>query len=209
AGPRGHLRRFGDLLDDVGLELAQLRTAHPALPLFVVGHSMGGLVTAAFAAMRAPEIAGAATSGAAFAVSDAPTPAPLPAPRLPRPRAPRLRMERPTRGEALSRDPEVGRASLADPLVLRRMSLGFGAAFLGAQAETLAAAPRVAVPMLILHGADDPLCPAEGSRRFFAGLRHHESALRVYPGLRHEILNEPEREAVLGDLLEWMARLAG
>src|SRR5262249_53550236 len=106
-------------------------------------------------------------------------------------------------------DPEVGRAYLADPLVLRRMSLGFGAAFLGAQAETLAAAPRVAVPMLILHGADDPLCPAEGSRRFFAGLRRSESALRIYPGLRHEILNEPEREAVLGDLLEWMTRLAG
>src|SRR5262249_59391719 len=101
------------------------------------------------------------------------------------------------------------RADLAARLGRRGMGLGFGAAFLGAGAEPLAAAPRVAVRMLILHGADDPLCPAEGSRRFFAGLRHHESALRVYPGLRHEILNEPEREAVLGDLLEWMTRLAG
>jgi len=209
AGPRGHLRRFDELLDDLECALARLRTAQPALPLFVVGHSMGGLVTAAFAALRAPEIAGAATSGAALAVADAPSPARLALLRLAARVLPRLRLERPIRPEALSRDPEVGRAYAADPLVLRRMSLGFAAAFLGAQAATLAAAPRVAVPMLLLHGSDDPLCPVEGSRRFFAGLASRESALRVYPGLRHEILNEPEREAVLGDLLEWMQQRAG
>jgi alpha-beta hydrolase superfamily lysophospholipase len=208
-GPRGHLRRFDDLLDDLELALAELRTAHPALPLFVVGHSMGGLVTAALAALRAPQIAGAATSGAALAVADTPTPARLRGLRLAARVLPRLRMRRPIRPEALSRDPEVGRAYAEDPLVLRAMSLGFGAAFLGAQPAVLAAAPRVAVPMLVLHGGDDPLCRVEGSRRFFAGLAHRDSALRVHPGLRHEILNEPEREAVLGDLLEWMARLAG
>jgi alpha-beta hydrolase superfamily lysophospholipase len=209
AGPRGHLRRFDELLDDLERALAQLRTAQPGIPLFVVGHSMGGLLTAAFAAERTPEIAGAATSGAALAVADAPPRVQLALLRLAARVLPRLRMDRPIRPEALSRDPDVGRAYAADPLVLRRMTLGFGAAFLGAIEPTLAAAPRVAVPMLLLHGSDDRLCPAEGSRRFFAGLSHPRSALRIYPGLRHEILNEPEREAVLGDLLEWMTGLAG
>src|SRR5262249_4030085 len=129
AGPRGHLPPFGELIDDGELALAQLRTVHEALPPFVVGHSMGGLVTAAFAALRAAAIAGSAPPGAGSAGGDAPTGAGLLALRLAALVAPRLRIERPIRGEALSRDPEVGRAYLADPLVLRRMSLGFGAAF--------------------------------------------------------------------------------
>ena len=204
AGVRGHLRRFAELLDDVGIALERARADAGAGPLFLVGHSLGGLVVAAFAAEREPRIDGAACSGAALALAQMPS----------RPRrallgllarlAPRLRVDRPIAPEALSRDPEVGRTYAEDPLVLRRMTLGFGAAFLGAVERTAAAASRIAVPMLLLHGGDDPLCPAEGSRRFFAGLRSPGSALRVYPGLRHEIFNEPEREQVFGDLLAWM-----
>jgi alpha-beta hydrolase superfamily lysophospholipase len=62
--------------------------------------------------------------------------------------------------------------------------------------------------MLLLHGADDRLCLAEGSRRFFAKLTVPASDLRVYPELRHEIFNEPEREAVFEDVLAWMRRPA-
>jgi alpha-beta hydrolase superfamily lysophospholipase len=117
-------------------------------------------------------------------------------------------VDRPIATEALSRDPEVGRAYTEDPLVLHRMSLGFGAAFLDATRRTAASASGVGVPMLLLHGADDPLCAAEGSRRFRAGLATPGSDLRIYPGLRHEILNEPEQETVLADLLQWMRSIA-
>jgi alpha-beta hydrolase superfamily lysophospholipase len=209
AGARGHARRFDDLLDDVALALARVRDEHPELPVFLVGHSMGGLVVAAFVAERAPEIAGAVTSGAALALAER-----MPALRLRLLRllariAPRLRTARPISGEGLSRDPEVARAYELDPLVLREMTLGFGAAFLGAIERTAAAGAKVRVPLLMLHGADDPLCLAEGSRRFFAGLAAAESDLRVYPGLRHEIFNEPEREAVFADLLDWLAKREG
>lgn len=206
-GPRGHLRRFDDLLDDLEIALARARGEAPGLPAVVVGHSMGGLVVAAFTAGRDPEIAGAATSGAALALADVPSRAKLTWLRLVGRIAPRVRVERPIAGDALSRDPEVGRAYAEDPLVLRRMSLGFGAALLDAVPRTLAAAGRVRVPMLLLHGADDTLCPPEGSRRFHAGLARADGELRIYPGLRHEILNEPEREMVLADLLDWMRRL--
>jgi len=209
AGARGHARRFDDLLDDVALALARVRDEHPDLPVFVVGHSMGGLVVAAFVAERAPEIAGAVTSGAALALAE-----PMPAWRLAILRllgrvAPRLRTARPISGAGLSRDPEVARAYELDPLVLREMTLGFGAAFLGAIERTAAAGAKVRVPLLMLHGEDDPLCLADGSRRFFAELSAAESDLRIYPGLRHEIFNEPEREAVFADLLEWISKRAG
>ena len=57
--------------------------------------------------------------------------------------------------------------------------------------------------MLLLHGEDDPICPAEGSRSFETGLAS-ASELRIYPGLRHEIFNEPEHEAVFEDIAAWL-----
>jgi alpha-beta hydrolase superfamily lysophospholipase len=204
AGPRGHARRFADLLDDLEIALARAREESPALPVFLLGHSMGGLVVAAFVAERGPEITGAVTSGAALALADVPSRARLALLRLAARVAPRMRRDRPIAGEALSRDPEVGRAYAEDPLVLRRMTLGFGAALLDAARRTQEAAGAVRVPMLLLHGADDTLTLAEGSRRFHAGLSAPASDLRLYAGLRHEILNEPERETVLDDLLGWM-----
>jgi len=206
AGPRGHARRFADYLDDLEIALVRARAEAPELPVFVLGHSMGGLVVAAFVVERQPEIAGAVTTGAALALADVPSRARLAWLRLVARIAPRLRIDRPIATDALSRDPEVCRAYAEDPLVLRRMTLGLGAAFLGAALRTLPAAGRVQVPMLLLHGADDALCLVEGSRRFHAALAASGSGLRIYPGLRHEILNEPERETVLLDLLDWMQR---
>jgi alpha-beta hydrolase superfamily lysophospholipase len=207
-GVRGHTRRFEELLDDLEIALARTREESPELPVFVVGHSMGGLVVAAFAAFRDPKVAGVVTSGAALAVADLPSRAQLSLLRLAARIAPRLRMDRPIATDALSRDPEVGRAYAEDPAVLRQMTLGMGAGFLSAVGRTLAAAERVRVPMLLLHGGDDPLCLPEGSRRFFEGVSAAGGDLRIYPGLRHEIFNEPERETVFEDVLGWMRRAA-
>lgn len=208
AGARGHARRFDELLDDLGIALARVRAENPELPLFLVGHSMGGLIVAVFAAERAPELAGIVTSGAALAVADRPSPVRQRLLRLVARVAPRLRMDRPIATEMLSRDPEVGRAYSEDPAVLRQMTLGMGAGFLSAVGRSVAAADRVRVPMLLLHGGDDRLCLPEGSRRFFEGLADPASELRVYPELRHEIFNEPEREAIFEDVLAWMRRPA-
>jgi alpha-beta hydrolase superfamily lysophospholipase len=73
--------------------------------------------------------------------------------------------------------------------------------------RTAAAAAAVKVPMLILHGEDDWICPVAGSRDFFEQLTVTQRELRTYPGLRHEILNEPERAAVLADLISWIHKL--
>jgi alpha-beta hydrolase superfamily lysophospholipase len=70
----------------------------------------------------------------------------------------------------------------------------------------LAAASAVAVPVLLAHGGEDPLVLASGSRQFAEAVQVSGSELRIYPELRHEILNEPEWESVLGDLLDWLAK---
>jgi alpha-beta hydrolase superfamily lysophospholipase len=64
----------------------------------------------------------------------------------------------------------------------------------------------VRVPVLVLHGEDDPICDPQGSRRFHAGLTDPASELRLYPGLRHEIFNEPQAERVYADAVEWLEK---
>jgi alpha-beta hydrolase superfamily lysophospholipase len=208
-GPRGHVRRFGDLLDDLDHFLDLTRGEHPGLPAFVVGHSMGGLVVAAWARERKPEAAGAITSGAALRVAEVPSTGQRIALRLLRRVAPRLRMPRPIDPEALSRDPEVGRAYQADSLIFQTMTLALAAGLFEAAGRTLHGAADVELPMLLLHGGEDPLVEARGSRDFFEGLRSSGNDLRIYADLRHEIFNEPEWETVLADLLDWVRKREG
>jgi alpha-beta hydrolase superfamily lysophospholipase len=117
-----------------------------------------------------------------------------------------LSLPRPISDSALSRDPEVGRAYRADPLVFQTLTLSLGAAIYYGGVRTLAAAPDVDVPVLLLHGGDDPLVPPSGSRRFAEAVTRAGSELRVYPELRHEILNEPEWESVLDDFFAWLGK---
>jgi alpha-beta hydrolase superfamily lysophospholipase len=87
------------------------------------------------------------------------------------------------------------------------MTTRFATGLAATVARVAQAAGRIERPILILHGEADPICPAEGSRRFFAGLDPRIarcSRLSVYPSLRHEIFNEPERERVWADVLAWL-----
>lgn len=202
-GLRCHVERFDEFLDDLGIVLDALRNDQPDLPISLVGHSMGGLVTLAFLATRKPRIASAITSGAALSLGEL-SPVRVALARVVRRMLPRLAIGSGIDPEGLSRDPEVVRRYLADPLIVRTMTTSLGAELLAAAPRTAALAGEVAVPLLMLHGEADPICSPEGSRAFYAGLRAPGSALRVYPGLRHEIFNEPEREAVWQDLLGWL-----
>jgi acylglycerol lipase len=207
AGRRGHVKRFEDFLDDLGFFLEEVRLEHPELPCFLVGHSMGGLIVAAFAQKRAPEVAGVVTSGAALALSPELSGAKAQLARILGRILPRFSMEAGLDAQGLSRDSAVVRRYLEDPLVGTRITMRLAAEMMRAVVRTQAGGADVTLPMLVLHGGDDPLCLATGSERFFASLPRQRvpgSALRVYPELRHEIFNEPEREKVFADVLEWV-----
>jgi alpha-beta hydrolase superfamily lysophospholipase len=103
----------------------------------------------------------------------------------------------------------VVQAYLDDPLVVRTMTASLGAALLEAVPRTAARGAEVEVPLLMLHGEDDPLCPVDATRTFFAEVASPGSRMHLYPGLLHEIFNEPERESVYADLWRWVEELAG
>jgi alpha-beta hydrolase superfamily lysophospholipase len=105
----------------------------------------------------------------------------------------------------ISRDEDVVRAFLEDPLVhtgkLPARTLGE----ITRSMETLPGqVSELRTPLLLLHGAKDGLCPPEGSQMVYDGARTSDRTLKVYPGLYHEVFNEPEQEQVMDDLVAWL-----
>jgi acylglycerol lipase len=203
-GTRCHVDSFDEYLDDLDRVLLFVREAHRDLPCALLGHSMGGLVVCAYLADRRPAIQAAATSGAALQLGPGVSRGRVAAARFVRRVLPRLAIGSGLDLAGLSRDPEVVRKYVEDPYVVRTMTASLAAEILTAIPRVAARAVEVQVPMLMLHGEDDPLCPCEGSRTFSGAVRVPGSAFRSYPGLRHEIFNEPERESVYADLFEWL-----
>ncbi|MCL4685615.1 alpha/beta hydrolase [Myxococcota bacterium] len=203
-GVRGHVGAFSELLDDVEGFLEILRREHPGLPLVLVGHSMGGLITTALLSERKPDVTCAAVSGTPLELPEHVSSLRRRLARWLRRLAPQLQLSAGLDPEALSRDPSVVRDYVDDPLVFPRVTVSLATELLAAVTRTAATAFEVRVPMLLLHGEADRLCPARGSRIFHGQLHGRGHRLRVYPQLRHEIFNEPEQEQVLEDLLEWL-----
>ncbi|MFP6623897.1 MAG: alpha/beta hydrolase [Myxococcota bacterium] len=209
-GPRNYVASFADYLDDLGAFLDVVVHEHPGLEVVLVGHSMGGLITAGFARERKPDVLGVVLSGPALALGQALSGPSLWFVKLLRHVAPRFLANAGLPVDGLSRDSEVQRLYEEDPLVDTRMTPALALAMRDACERTDAGGAQVEVPMLLLHGADDPLCSPSGSEVFFASLPAGSappSALKVYPGLLHEIFNEPEREEVFADLLGWVRSL--
>jgi acylglycerol lipase len=203
-GPRGHIASFDDLLDDLEAFLRLVQREHPDATPILLGHSMGGLLVATLLCERRPAISAAVTSSAALALPTGFSRMRRTGVRLLRRVMPRLSLASGLDPNGLSRDPEVVRRYVEDPLVFRRMTASFAAELLDAMERTAQSPQEVALPMLVMHGEDDPICSAAGSRAFFQRVRGTGSVLRTYPKLRHEIFNEPEQEDVFQDTLEWL-----
>jgi alpha-beta hydrolase superfamily lysophospholipase len=209
-GPRGHVDRFERLLDELVVFVEKVRAEHPGLPVVLAGHSMGGLVTAATAAFRQPNVDRIVLSGALLELETTGAIGrrlQLLGARVLSLLAPGVGLSTGLDPSGLSRDPEVVRRYLEDPLVEDRMSARFATGLFETVARVGSAADRIERPILLLHGEADPICPVAGSRQFHASLSPGiagRSGLSVYPALRHEIWNEPERAAIWQDMLDWL-----
>ncbi len=207
SGRRGHVHLFDDFLDDLEFVLDRLAAESGKIRPILIGHSMGGLVVATLACERDPAIELLVTSGPALALGPDISRGRIRAARWLGRVLPGFSMQAGLDVEALSRDPDVIRLYQDDPLVHGRMSAALAVGMLDRVTRTAGSAQCIKVPMLLLHGEEDSLCPVTGSRLFYSGLSREvagDSQLRTYAGLRHEIFNEPEREQIYADLLAWV-----
>jgi alpha-beta hydrolase superfamily lysophospholipase len=193
---RGHGRSGGEpalirdmetIVDDVAVVVDRARGEHPGLPVVAVGHSMGAIIASRLAQRLGDGLAGLVLSGPgiggnpAFEQLLAMDPIP----------------DVPIDPAALSRDPAVGEAYVSDPLVyhgpFKRQTLE--ALFGGIAA--VAEGGRLTMPLLWIHGENDPLVPLAGAREAVARIRGDRYEERIYEGAMHEVLNETNKHEVL------------
>jgi alpha-beta hydrolase superfamily lysophospholipase len=204
-GARCHIQRFSQFTDGVGLLLEKVREENPDTLVFLVGHSMGGLIATRFLIEHQSEFAGCVLSGAAVQPA-------VEVPALQRLTIRLLSIVLPKLGllqldaSEISRDPEVVDRYRNDPLVFTgkvsaRLLEQFFSAMTGFE-EKLAV---IELPMLILQGSADGLVSPQGSKMLHEKIGSRDKKLIIYEGLYHEIYNEPEQEDVMTDVADWLA----
>ena len=203
-GTPGFVPAFSAFTDGVEVLLNAVEKDHPGIPLFLIGHSMGGLIAAVHLITHQAHYAGAVLSGPAIMAAQEPSRFMIWISRLLSKLAPRMGVLAldPT---GVSRDPAVVAAYLADPLVYTgKMGARLAKEMFEAMAAARAGAGAIALPMLLLHGEEDKLTAPQGSEYLHAHLGSLDNTLRIYPKLYHEIFNEPEQRAVLADVTSWL-----
>jgi len=203
-GTPGYVPGFSVFHDGVDQLVADARQDFPELPLLLVGHSMGGLISATYLLTEQSKFAACVLSGPAIKAAEEPS-AVLKAISgfLSRffPKLGVIELD----SNGVSRDPEVVADYLADPLVYNgKMGARLAAEMLNNMTRIQASARQISLPVLLLHGEKDSLAAADGSVFLESQISSTDKKLRIYPELFHEIFNEPEKDRVLNDMTDWL-----
>lgn len=205
SGRRANIERMSLVVDDLSSFVDFAVARGPGLPVFLIGHSMGGLIALQYATEAGTaEIDGLVVSGPAVEVTVGSA--------LLKRIAGVLSAVVPDLGVAdlkaddkISRDPEVVRAYQQDPLVHHgKVPARTGAEILVTAEALPDRLTRLRLPLLLLHGSEDRLCAPEGSAMVHERVASADKTLRRYQGLYHEVFNEPEKDEVLTDVVTWI-----
>ncbi|UYP18791.1 lysophospholipase [Rhodococcus sp. Z13] len=209
-GKRVHATAMREFTDDLDVLVDLAAHAHPGLPLFLLGHSMGGAIALAYALDHQDKLTGLVLSGPAVIVtSGTPRPVVEVGKLVGRflPSVPVQKLD----SRAVSRDPAVVAAYDADPLVHHGLVPAGLARVLVLNEESVEKRlPSLTVPLLVMHGTADRLADPAGGKLVAERAGSEDVTLKLYDGFFHEVFNEPEKDRVLDDLASWLkTRLDG
>lgn len=208
-GKRVELKEWRDFTDDLHRVFDIARTAHPGLPVYLLGHSMGGAIALDYALDHQSDLAGLILSGPAVDVTSGTPGIVVALGKIIGRYAPGLPVQT-LDANLVSRDPKVVAAYNADPLVHHGKVPAGIARGLIVNAESLPARlPSLTLPLLLVHGEQDGLASVNGSRTIASAAGSTDLTYREYPGLYHEVFNEPEQEQVLDDVVGWLSEHLG
>lgn len=199
-GLRAYVNRFEDYVADLGEVRQKIES-----PVFLMGHSMGGLVALQYILNKADAAINGLISSSASLELD-----PNLSPLLQRLAPilgwlfPKLKTEKLDK-TYLTRDPKVLEAYMNDPLMyLKGTRARTGAEMLKAIKSNRARFKEVSIPLLALHGTGDSLTMPAGTKKLYNDANSKDKTLKLYPELYHELLNEPEKETVMSDIAQWI-----
>lgn len=203
-GEQACIEQFDYFVDDLHLLVNRAKEAYPTLPLFMIAHSMGGLIGTHYALAHEEELKGLVLSGAALQVGDDVSPflkgiSKWLAKLIPN-RAILAAAE-----NALSRDPEIQRRFDADPLCYKgKIKARMGYEMMIASEDARARMAQLSLPLLIMHATDDQLTNPAGSQLLYQQARSQDKTLKLWQDHKHEIFNELEKEQVIALMIEWL-----
>lgn len=201
-GERFYVEEVADYVSDVAGTVALAKSRHPGLPVFLLGHSAGGVVSSTYVLDNPTAVSGFICESFAFQV---------PAPGFAlaaikglshiAPRLPVLTLK----NEDFSRDPKAVEALNNDPLTARESQPAMTVAALVRADERLREEfPRITLPLLIMHGTEDKATVCHGSEFFHETAGSQDKTLKLYEGHYHDLLNDFGKETVLADIIAWM-----
>ena len=201
-GERFYVESFADYVSDVATLVALVKSREPGLPLFMLGHSAGGVVACLYALDHQAELKGLICESFAHE---------LPAPDFAlavlkglshiAPHARVLHLK----NEDFSRDPKVVQAMNDDPLIAHETQpTRTLAALVRADDELKKGFSRITLPLLIVHGTADKAAKPSGSEHFYEKAGSADKTLKLYEGAYHDLLNDRGREQVMTDIARWI-----
>jgi len=204
-GLRGYAERFSDYLYDLKSFSNKVRSRHRDAKIFILCHSVGGTIAAAYAVHHQDEFDGLIFSGVTLKPGPSLSPTKILIARFLSLLLPKIGIEA-IDASTISRDKAVLEAYTNDPLVYHgKISARLGAELIRAMQKLPHQISRIKLPILIMHGTNDRLCDPEGSKILYERVSSIDKTLKLYDGFYHEIFKEPGHEKVFADIEEWLA----
>ncbi len=210
---RGHAHSGGDrqrfdsmarMVQDTDMMVNEAKQRYPKVPLYVYGHSLGGLITSAYSLDHADKLSGVILSGAALKRPHSVSGFSAGVAQIVAMVAPGLKVVQVDDSE-FSKDKSVMAALASDPLVSRdKLPAATAAATLKAIADVQERMGRLKLPLMVMYGTADSVNPIEGSQAFIQAVASTDKTLKTYPGVYHDMLNEPERDQIAADIIAWL-----
>lgn len=204
-GTRKHIKTFSDFSDTLDIFMQRVKEWHGSNPLFILGHSMGGLIASHYLLKHQHHFSGVILSAPALKISDGIPLSKILMGKLLAVVLPKFGIL-PINPTKVSRDPAVVQAYLDDPLIHKgQTSARLASELVNAMERVHEGAATIKLPMLILQGTEDAIVNPDGAQEFFDAVGSTDKTLKLYDGLYHEAFNEPEKDQVFADLEKWLA----
>lgn len=203
-GQRQRFDSMAEMVADVDLVVHEAQQQYPGVPLFVYGHSLGGLITTEYALAHGDKLSGVILSGAALRRPLSVSGFKVGLARVVAAIAPGAHVVAVDDHE-FSRDKDVMSALATDPLISHQKLPAISAvAGIDGMQDVQEKMSQLKMPFLILYGTADKVNPIEGSQALFSGVGSNDKTLKPYDGLYHDLLHEPEHDQVAADVIAWL-----
>ena len=204
-GRREFVESFDDFTAPLTIFYKMVAEWQPGIPIFLLGHSLGGLIASYYLLDHQDKFKGAIISAPTVEIGDSVTQLTITMAKVLSKIAPKAGVMS-LDATTISKDPEVVAAYISDPLVFHgKTTARLGAELLSAMMRSSAEAGTIRLPVIIVQGAEDALVEPHGAQMLYDTIGSEDKTLKIYKGLWHEVFNEPERAIVLKDVEDWLS----